>query len=81
MTVPVCSSTTTPAPATAGLAGIFTSFATAPPLTSVSSIGLGPLMAKTRHRSPRSAMRYVRPSPDAVEDVTQLLDTAPPRRG
>lgn len=44
-------------------------------------VGLGLLMAKTRHRSPRTAMRYVRPSPDAVADITQLLDTTPLRRG
>jgi integrase len=36
------------------------------------------IMAKTRHKSPRTAMRYVNPGPAAVADVTQLLD--PPRR-
>ena len=36
------------------------------------------IMAKTRHKSPRSAMRYVHPSPTAVAEVTELL--APPRR-
>ena len=36
------------------------------------------IMAKTRHRSPRTAMRYVHPSPAAVAEVTELLD--PPRR-
>jgi hypothetical protein len=35
-------------------------------------------MAKTRHKSPRSAMRYINPGPAAVEEVTELL--APPRR-
>jgi len=35
-------------------------------------------MAKTRHKSPRTAMRYVNPGPAAIADVTQLLD--PPRR-
>ncbi|MGO9793659.1 MAG: tyrosine-type recombinase/integrase [Solirubrobacteraceae bacterium] len=36
------------------------------------------IMAKTRHKSPRTAMRYVNPSPTAVAEVTELL--APPRR-
>ena len=36
------------------------------------------IMAKTRHKSPRTAMRYVNPGPAAIADVTQLLD--PPRR-
>jgi integrase len=36
------------------------------------------IMAKTRHRSPRTAMRYVRPGAEAVAEVTQLLE--PPRR-
>src|ERR1035437_9865717 len=36
------------------------------------------IMAKTRHKSPRTAMRYVNPSPTAVAEVTELLD--PPRR-
>ena len=36
------------------------------------------IMAKTRHRSPRTAMRYVRPSAAAVAEITELLD--PPRR-
>lgn len=36
------------------------------------------IMAKTRHRSPRTAMRYIKPGPAAVADVTELLD--PPRR-
>ncbi|MGH2901066.1 MAG: tyrosine-type recombinase/integrase [Solirubrobacteraceae bacterium] len=36
------------------------------------------IMAKTRHKSPRTAMRYVGPGPAAVADITQLLD--PPRR-
>ena len=35
-------------------------------------------MAKTRHKSPRTAMRYVNPGPAAVAEVTGLLD--PPRR-
>jgi hypothetical protein len=37
-------------------------------------------MAKTRHRNPRTAMRYVKPGGQAVAEVTDLLDTAPPRR-
>jgi integrase len=36
------------------------------------------IMAKTRHRSPRTAMRYVHPSAAAVAEVTELLN--PPRR-
>ena len=36
------------------------------------------IMAKTRHRNPRTAMRYVRPGAEAVAEVTALLD--PPRR-
>lgn len=36
------------------------------------------IMAKTRHRSPRTAMRYVHPGAAAVAEVTELLD--PPRR-
>jgi integrase len=36
------------------------------------------IMAKTRHRNPRTAMRYVRPGADAVAEVTALLE--PPRR-
>jgi hypothetical protein len=37
-------------------------------------------MAKTRHRNPRTAMRYIRPGSEAVAEVTELLDIAPPRR-
>jgi integrase len=36
------------------------------------------IMAKTRHRNPRSAMRYVRPGAEAVAEITTLLE--PPRR-
>ena len=36
------------------------------------------IMAKTRHKSPRTVMRYVRPGDAAVAEVTSLL--APPRR-
>ncbi len=36
------------------------------------------IMAKTRHRSPRTAMRYIKPGPAAVAEVTELL--SPPRR-
>jgi len=38
------------------------------------------IMAKTRHRNPRTAMCYIKPGPQAVAEVTDLLDTAPPRR-
>jgi integrase len=37
------------------------------------------IMAKTRHKSPRTAMRYIRPGGEAVTEVTELLDP-PPRR-
>ena len=36
------------------------------------------IMAKTRHRNPRTAMRYVRPGAEAVAEITGLLE--PPRR-
>ena len=36
------------------------------------------IMAKTRHRNPRTAMRYVRPGAEAVAEVTALLE--PSRR-
>ncbi len=36
------------------------------------------IMAKTRHKSPRTAMRYVNPGPAAVAEVTELLN--PPKR-
>lgn len=36
------------------------------------------IMAKTRHKSPRTAMRYVKPGDAAVAEVTTLL--GPPRR-
>lgn len=36
------------------------------------------IMAKTRHTSPRTAMRYVHPGPAAVAEATELLD--PPHR-
>ncbi len=35
-------------------------------------------MGKTRHKSPRTAMRYVNPGPAAVAEVTELLN--PPKR-
>jgi len=38
------------------------------------------IMAKTRHRNPRTAMRYIRPGSEAVAEVTALIDIAPPRR-
>ena len=36
------------------------------------------IMAKTRHRNPRTAMRDVRPGAEAVAEITALLE--PPRR-
>lgn len=44
------------------------------------NVGLQLIMAKTRHRNPRTAMRYVRPGAEAVSEVTELLDIAPRRR-
>lgn len=41
-------------------------------------VALQMIMAKTRHKSPRTAMRYVNPGPAAIAQVTELLD--PPRR-
>ena len=35
------------------------------------------IMAKTRHKSPRTAMRYVRPGDAAVAEVTSLLGPTP----
>lgn len=37
-------------------------------------------MAKTRHRNPRTVMRYIRPGANAVSEVTELLDVTPARR-
>jgi hypothetical protein len=57
------------------------------PLTSTSSaathlgdqkVPLQLIMAKTRHKSPRTVMRYVKPGDEAVAEVTSLL--GPPRR-
>ncbi len=36
------------------------------------------IMAKTRHKNPRTAMRYIKPGGQAVAEVTELLQ--PPRR-
>jgi integrase len=36
------------------------------------------IMAKTRHKSSRTVMRYVKPGDEAVAEVTSLL--GPPRR-
>jgi hypothetical protein len=36
------------------------------------------IMAKTRHKSPRTVLRYVKPGDEAVAEVTSLL--GPPRR-
>ncbi len=41
-------------------------------------VALQMIMGKTRHKSPRTAMRYVNPGPAAIAQVTELLD--PPRR-
>jgi integrase len=37
------------------------------------------IMAKTRHRNPRTAMRYTRPGPEAVAEITATLDLTPRR--
>ncbi len=44
------------------------------------NVGLQLIMAKTRHRNPRTAMRYIKPGGVAVAEVTELLDIAPRRR-
>ncbi|MGI5170095.1 tyrosine-type recombinase/integrase [Spirillospora sp. CA-253888] len=36
------------------------------------------IMTKTRHKNPRTAMRYTRPGSEAVAEITGIL--APPRR-
>lgn len=36
------------------------------------------IMAKTRHKSPRTVMRYIKPGDEAVAEVTSLL--GPPQR-
>ena len=41
-------------------------------------VSLQLIMAKTRHKSPRTAMWYVKPGDAAVAEVTSLL--GPPRR-
>jgi hypothetical protein len=39
------------------------------------NVPLQTITAKTRHRNPRTAMRYIRPSPEAVALVTEeVLD-------
>ena len=38
------------------------------------NVPLQAIMAKTRHRNPRSAMRYIRPGAETVAEVTELLD-------
>lgn len=38
------------------------------------NVPLQTIMAKTRHRNPRTAMRYIRPGAEAVAHVTELLD-------
>jgi len=38
------------------------------------NVELQTIMAKTRHRNPRSAMRYIKPGAETVADATDLLD-------
>lgn len=49
-----------------------------PELRGDQKVPLQLIMAKTRHKSPRTAMRYVKPGDAAVAEVTTLL--GPPRR-
>jgi len=44
------------------------------------NVGLQLIMANTRHRNPRTAMRHVKPGGVPVAEVTELLDIAPRRR-
>jgi hypothetical protein len=37
-------------------------------------VELQTIMAKTRHRNPRSAMRYIKPDAETIADCTDLLD-------
>jgi len=43
----------------------------------VKSVPLQLIVAKTRHKSPRTAMRYVNPGPAAVAQITELLPRVP----
>jgi integrase len=45
------------------------------------NVALQLIMAKTRHRNPRTAMRYIKPGAEATAEVTELLDIRPRRRG
>lgn len=38
------------------------------------NVELQTIMAKTRHRNPRSAMRYIKPGAETVAGATDLLD-------
>ncbi len=38
------------------------------------NVELQTIMAKTRHRNPRSAMRYIKPGAEAVADATDLTN-------
>ncbi len=44
------------------------------------NVELQTIMAKTRRRNPRSAMRYIKPGAEAVADATDLLDVGRGRR-
>ena len=48
-----------------------------PPATAWNCTSFQLITAKTRHKSPRTAMRYVKPGDAAVAEVTSLL--GPPR--
>ncbi len=48
------------------------------PMLSDAEVPLQFIMAKTRHKNPRTAMRYVKPGGEAVAEITALL--GPPRR-
>ncbi len=38
------------------------------------NVELQAIMAKTRHRNARTAMRYIKPGAEAVAEVNELLD-------
>jgi integrase len=40
------------------------------------NVALQLIMAKARHRNPRTAMRYVKPGAEAIAEVTELLNPA-----
>ncbi len=51
---------------------------TLPVTTSNAKVPLQLIMAKTRHKNPRTAMRYIKPGGEAVAGITGIL--GPSRR-